>query len=417
MSRKLSKLLGRPENLVTEAIQKLEELSGWQSTDVKLLYEINHKLREKIGQLGLDPNDTTGQELYYSLVNRYKADDLKLAHALGLSDRNHQDSLDRVFKTANQYFSGQKTFALKNSVAKKILLDNPPKKLMKILNYRSIESILKRENTAELFFAAPLSESTRWLKNFKKSVKNLKAMDFEEKDLELISLDNRLNKVLATNFVGPDIMTGSIFINTTSSDAGSPSRSLVSIHRAVEEVVDGGRALQSLQWTKHFPKQVEAVLRNDYTYSSASIANEKVSWRLINKQFARSLTNEDILLNTDDKSLSDKPASRFLSSINRDFNWWSGTEHIGIAYENLPLSFHIADVARSAESKVAYAERYAKHMATSLWDELVDRYIHYPGVEKHLLSQLEFATESQTSDASIENQIQKEFNPAELARV
>jgi hypothetical protein len=64
MSKNLAHLLNQPEALVELAINKLEHLNGYESTDVRLLAEINNKVRTKTKELGLDPDDTTGPELY-----------------------------------------------------------------------------------------------------------------------------------------------------------------------------------------------------------------------------------------------------------------------------------------------------------------------------------------------------------------
>jgi hypothetical protein len=44
MSKKLAELLDEPEVVVESVIKKLEHLSGWESTDVRLLAEISNKV-------------------------------------------------------------------------------------------------------------------------------------------------------------------------------------------------------------------------------------------------------------------------------------------------------------------------------------------------------------------------------------
>jgi hypothetical protein len=72
MSKKLAELLDEPEVVVESVIKKLEHISGWESTDVRLLAEINNKVLAKHLELGLDPKDTTGPELYHALLAKLK---------------------------------------------------------------------------------------------------------------------------------------------------------------------------------------------------------------------------------------------------------------------------------------------------------------------------------------------------------
>jgi hypothetical protein len=78
MSKKLSELLGQPEALVETAVKKLEHLNGFESTDIKLLAEINNKVRAKTKELGLDPDDTTGAELFHALQVKLADDEERL---------------------------------------------------------------------------------------------------------------------------------------------------------------------------------------------------------------------------------------------------------------------------------------------------------------------------------------------------
>src|SRR5262249_26011319 len=85
MSKALAQLLDQPQTVAESAIAKLEHLSGYQSTDVQLLSEITTKVRAKTKQLGLDPNDTTAEELYHSLQAKLRNDNERFAEKAGLS--------------------------------------------------------------------------------------------------------------------------------------------------------------------------------------------------------------------------------------------------------------------------------------------------------------------------------------------
>lgn len=79
-------------------------------------------------------------------------------------------------------------WALKTTVIKNSLRAQPPKHLMKHLNYRSVESLLKRENPAEVVLAAAYMESANWRKNWARQVSQLDSTAFELRPLSLVSL-------------------------------------------------------------------------------------------------------------------------------------------------------------------------------------------------------------------------------------
>src|SRR5947208_2061243 len=102
MSKTLARLLGKSEKEVVAAISKLEALCGYPSEDVRLLAENKQKLRAKTMQLGLDPDDTTDEELYYALLGRFSRDSQTIDKALGVNDSTKLDErIDKAIQLVN----------------------------------------------------------------------------------------------------------------------------------------------------------------------------------------------------------------------------------------------------------------------------------------------------------------------------
>ena len=107
MSKLIANLLGKPESFITHALAELEKITGYHSEDVRFLAQNNHRLRQKFEQLGLDPDDTTKEELYHALLARFQNDSRALDRALGVSDQSVLDhridvAIELVKKTAGQ---------------------------------------------------------------------------------------------------------------------------------------------------------------------------------------------------------------------------------------------------------------------------------------------------------------------------
>src|SRR5689334_10493972 len=137
MTRFLSAALGAAEPTFSQSIQQLEHAAGRPSADIRLTSEIMQHMRRKIAELGLDPDDTTNTVL------------------------------QRVQQFLAKHDAPKKVFALKSSVAKRLLKKKVPKNAMKQLGYRSADSMLKHETIGALYAAALIAEPDSWQRSFR----------------------------------------------------------------------------------------------------------------------------------------------------------------------------------------------------------------------------------------------------------
>lgn len=201
MSKKLAKLLSVDATGLALVISKLEEKTGFPSEDVRLLAQNKHQVRRKIEQLGLDANDTTDKELYYALRARYVRDSQMLDKALGVNQHTNLDNrLNKVIQLVNHCASVDDVWVIKNSLAKAALVKYPPRQVGRHLHYRSASSLIKREDTAEIYLAASLIESTTWRKNIAKYLAKLNASSYELRPVRIVHLKTDKWQ----NLTGPD---------------------------------------------------------------------------------------------------------------------------------------------------------------------------------------------------------------------
>jgi len=189
MSHKIARLLDKPEQIVASFINQLEAKNGAPSHDVRLLAENISTIRLKLAQLGLDPDDTTGAELYHALLVQFHKTAALFELQLGTENQNFDSRSARAADLVGQNFELPKRWALKNSAAKNILRRLPPKRTMKRLGYRSVESMLKRENLAEIYLGAQAAETASWQKDHARAVSKLDQTDFELRRLSICLLN------------------------------------------------------------------------------------------------------------------------------------------------------------------------------------------------------------------------------------
>ena len=186
MTRYLSSALGAEQPLFGQSIMEVERATVRPAADIRLSSEITQHVRTKITQLGLDPDDTTGPELYGALMERLRQDEAQIREALGIATGASADSiLSAAQKHLNKQAKVAPCFALKATVARKLLKKKAPKHAMKLLGYRSLDSMLKHESVECIYAATLIAESASWHRSFKAQYTSLQPADFEQRMMHI----------------------------------------------------------------------------------------------------------------------------------------------------------------------------------------------------------------------------------------
>jgi hypothetical protein len=131
-------------------------------------------------------------------------------------------------KLVGTYVDLPSHWALRTKIAKQALKVSEPKRLMKYLGYRSIESMLKRENIYELFLAAQVLESNTWQKGLMKYISHLDQTGFEMRPINLVNLSrNKWSMAEADDFAVYDNLIGAAGLWPDSAMHGAPLLNMV----------------------------------------------------------------------------------------------------------------------------------------------------------------------------------------------
>lgn len=210
MSKILSRLIDRSEDEVKTIISRLEATHGYPSVDVRLLAEIAQSARQKMAQLGLDPKDTTGEELYYALQAKFDQDSWQIDRAIGITtDMSLKQRINRAVDFVKRALDGSEIFTLKNVSAKNLLRAVPPKKTMARLHFRSLESMLKRQDLAKVLLLAQYIESVVWQKALVKYASRLSAVDYQRRPANFVVLEKSPN-IGPSNLAAVSRLSGSV---------------------------------------------------------------------------------------------------------------------------------------------------------------------------------------------------------------
>lgn len=398
MTRFLSEALGAVEPVFSKSIQQLEHAAGRPGTDIRLTADIIQKTRAKIMQLGLDPADTTGPELYHALQRRLEQDEQTVRKALGIAG---DASPDEVVAKAVQFLDkqpGNSVFVLKASVAKRLLKKKPPKTVMKRLGYRSVDSMLKHEPAVQLYIAALICEPGSWHRAFRDQYTKLTPSDFEIKTISLVRPKGKNWQQLATEYVDeahhnilnfPEL--GAVVVLPIGQQVNGLAITTILLVCDEMNKIRSHSSYAKLQQVK--PDFGKIIQRSSVAepYTAAYLADRPVPWRMIQRyyaQFADAYHPEIFEPHVQPDDLGWINGEDVLAALDPSLNFWQGTAHLGLVHDGTIVSCNALDVALGYCNKLSFADRIVHFVRDNLWHELMMHYLHQENLEIAVRQQL-----------------------------
>ncbi len=406
MSKLLSQLVGVQDQLFAVMIQQLESASGNPSVDIRMSTEVRAKVLEHVRSLGLDPDDTTGQELFSALTGLVEMHDRFLVERIGGSNPGDvADLLPRIKKLVDTINIPKSVWALKHSVAKKLIKANPPKNVMKQLGYRSVDSMLKRESIDELLVGIRFLESDIWQEKLITKYSKLHPSDFENREIEILLLDGKKWGGKAFTYAKShkhnitNLKEMGVVAILPLPVSNMPGITIVLIPRIIyyiNEVRTYSTYFKHHQVKNEFGETLVNTLLEDPS-RHVTIAGQHLHWRVIHHFYGKeSVTHPEFfephILPED---LFWRKAEQILFRIEPALHFWHEMDFVGEIFEGKPVSFNLMDVATNYINKTSYERRYFYHMKESLWNELFIRYLDYPALRNQVRMQIDYQSDNQ----------------------
>lgn len=401
MANLLRDLLDAEEPLFSLSLKQLEDASGHKGIDTKLIGDIIEKAHVATRKLGLDHKDTTGPELYHALLAKIKKHDEHLARAIGGTNAEDVQTLLPLIKKAVESADVPKScWVLKKSVAKEMLRKTPPPTIMNLLGYRSIDSMLKHENLAEVYGALRFAEGPDWLTKFNEQYKSLRPSDFETREIEFVVMPRDRWGDIAESFVHKKrhnithlkelgvILMLPIKLRTL---PGITITAMPLLFHYINEIRLYSAYFKLQQVKKDFGKIFVDTLIAD-PGNAAIMAGSHVHWRVIQRYFGK-LENEyhpEIFEpHVQPEDLHWRKAEDALYMIDPELEFWKDMDYVARSEGKRPISFNLMDVSVGYCTDTPYEKRVVYHFRESLWNEIFMRYMGEKVLEKQILQQLD----------------------------
>lgn len=400
MSKLLSQLLGAKEPYFSLDIKRLEQSSGYGALDNRLSAEIVGKVHLQHRALGLDPKDTTGRELYRGLLNLAAKHDKFLMKAIGLGDSaDANDLLSRVISTSLKLSPHKSSWSIRPKMLKVMIKENPPKKVMRALGYRSVDSLIKREKVNELYSACKIFESSRWINKNNMRLKKLSPSDFDDNAVSVIRLDNhRWGKLIEEHFQSGgrtihSVSEASSVVLLTTKRQGTRGVAICLLPILLESL-NQIKASGSFIKLNRFKPEYGLVVSQSIVFSDQTldVKSYRFHWSSIQKYL--SLGKGDIVLDflyphLQLEDISWRKAEESLYKLEPALSFWRDSDYVGKNFDEGPVSLNMVDVGLNYMQMNEYGNHTANYMKKALRDELLLRYISAKHIEESILEQFE----------------------------
>jgi hypothetical protein len=290
---------------------------------------------------------------------------------------------------------------VKNTSLNAMFKKNPPKKAMKQLGYRSLDSFLKHETPVAVLAAAWLSEGQAWQQRLLEQYKKLKPGEFEDREITVTQTpDSKRWRELADSIVSQNRHNlicfkelGALVFLPFSNDmpAGAVTVSLSLALHELNQIRAASTYLKLCQVRPDFGSLVREVVAGEPQLRAPAL-DQAVSWHLIQQYYARLSDHfrEDILgPHIRQEDMAWQPIEEALSSIEPRLAFWKNSAHLGLLHQRQPVSFNIVDVALNYCNQLPFEQRVVQYFQQSLWHELMLKYLRHDTVEQTVLMALQ----------------------------
>lgn len=400
MSRVLAQLIGAAEPSFRSQLQRLEQASGLPGADIRLMMQVVNETRTKIRELGLDPHDTTGPELFAALQTRLGEDEARVRQALGLAEgATSTEVLVAVKHFLDKLDLNIDSFVVKQPVMRSLLKKLQPKSTMKHLGYRSMDSMLKHEPVAQLLAAATICESREWHQHRLEAYKKLSGNDFEAKKVSFFVPTAKSWPGVAAKYTAVqkhNLITlselGAIILLPLEQDmpALAVTTLLLSLG-SLNDIRSLGSYLKLQQVRPDFGKLFASAMLHE-PLTEAELAGEQLPWKVVQWFYGHghSAYHPDVFephVQAEDLQWHD--AEDVLAGLHPALEFWQNSQLLALLDGGQPVSLNLLDVALGVCNRLDYSQRVVHHMREHLGRELLARYLHQENLQDMLLGKLD----------------------------
>ena len=387
LTKYLARILKTGEAVFLRRITKLEQATLQTGVDIRITNEIRAGVHTKLAELGLDPLDTTANELFHALKLKVLADENKIKTILGVKDMAKSvEILTAVAKFLQPYADKQEVWSIKKSSLRRMLQTAKMTKTMKVLHYRSESSLLKRESVLELYATAMLVEGETFRQKILQSMKKMRPSDFEQRPVELICFSAKrwaliaeiMKKQTSPVFSLPEVNALIVIPVNISGTQGLALLAMSLILKEIRHIKQHAAYIKLRTLDPHLHNHMQTIAQHGHI-PVFTLHNEQIYWHHMHRLIGRSKSLQEALgPHITPLELSWMSIEAYLSSICPDLAFWIDTHQLAFVSDEHVVSLHIMDICFSVLFDMSLSDSSTVFVREIVNDELLERYLELP---------------------------------------
>lgn len=401
----IAKILRCSPDVILNLERQMNACVGKSGVLEQLWKENNEKIDDRLRRLGV--KSQKAEEIFIALINKIAKADKIFVQRLGNVLVTNVADCQKVLDFLRVHLPPLRGFFIKKEKAKELLIKEPPLKILSYLGYDNAEEMVKKEDLDEIFAALRFVEDNQWLNNvFFKQYENLKAEDFEEREVKMKALSIKW-KGAAEKFVAKKYHNishlkefGVIFLIPVSLNIpGEVLRMIALFLHYYYEVKFYSDVFRQYSQEADFAQKLITILKGDL--GGKLDDNAKCQWLIIQQYLAKENENDPRLFipHVNPEAVhwykAENDIAKFgqwLEGIEEDFGFWEEISWVGKYFLNQDgneelISFDLVD---NVMSLVKQKERikYLYHQQEALWNEIFIRYFGREALEEKIKENL-----------------------------
>lgn len=393
---KISKILRVTPELLLNLDQKMSAISGQEGVIEDIVSQNEILVSRTLTELGLT-RDSKAEEVYGALVSRLLELDGQLYEALDKPDLAQLSVVcGKLCEMAFKVFTPPRGLFIKREKVAELLDKHKPDNLLNYFGYSSADELISKEGFAPVVSALRFTQNKEWMhKFFGESYSSLTLDDFEERDVELIVLDQKwlsvADKFLEKKYHNISHLKeyGIIFIIPLPIDTpGETLRMFTLILHYLHEVPFYSALFRRFTEDKDFIPKLQSLLRGDVSEEQMSDGGQIV-WRVVQRYLAKDDESDFRLFEPHVNPEAEHwfRAEEDLGRLSRmlgknegrlNLGYWTGLDFVGDFFKNSDgeerlVSFDLIDLIMSVVKKGQV--KYLYHQQEALWNKVFSEYM------------------------------------------
>lgn len=392
---KIAKILRTDKNTIKTVEERMNKIAGHNSVFDKISAENDRIIEERLAEINVKSKDAS--LIYKSLINQLKTADEKIFNLFEQPSFENYRGCKTLLEIAKEISDIPEGIFLKEKKAKEFILNTPPQKIIKFLNYGSAEELVKNEDIFEIFSALRFIEDIEWLNNvFFKQYENLKPEDFEKRKINITVIDNKWREA-ANNFLKKKYHNishlkelGIIFVIPANLNIpGWTLRTFSLILHYFHEIDFYAKLFEKYSKEENFSSKLISALRGDVLNKPFKNEDLGKKWLIIQRYLAKDDENDYRLFtpHVNPEAIHWAKAENDIAKIGKKFGipeleFWKNLDWVGNFYKSgsgdALVSFNLIDAAMDLVIEKEMI-KYLYHHQESLWNKI---FISFIGKER-----------------------------------